>query len=527
MNRLSWIIIIVLAIGLGLIAFLKLWGSHFIDQKLQTALNEAGLEVSYQKINLGLFERKISVEGLNGQYPIPKTGTVQGEVYTIALSGIQWWPLLMHSQLNARTLSVIGPEVRLYRDSTVSRQSGSRDSSNFKIELQQLELKQGKVSIYNRYDSSLQFSADTFNATLHQISLASGDSSLGPNIFKQLEYQLSCIRIPEKSGLHELQIEKLSGKTVDSTLMVEGLHLLPNYSRRGFSRQLKHKTGRMELDITAVQANGIHYGRLWSRQFQMRKLSIPFFSLHVFMDKNVPHDKSQYKKLPQHLLADFGFNTQVDSLEVKSSYIRYSELLPGRNQAGYVDFHKLKATFYNINNNPSDEKGAMRVETSCLLYGSSPVHVRFNFPNFSAPWTYYYRGSLRNFRLSHANQIIAHAAKMKFVDGRVNTLSFEAMANDHMAKGDIEFYYKDVDIEFIEKESGLFKEMVDGLVEWLAFPQENLPGEKHRIGQMYYERDTSRFIFHHLWHSVLSGIKSVILPNLVLPDELKHQKVKE
>ena len=142
------------------------------------------------------------------------------------------------------------------------------------------------------------------------------------------------------------------------------------------------------------------------------------------------------------------------------------------------------------------------------------------------PWTYYYQGNLRNFDMTLANDMIKQAAAIQFTSGYVNELSFQATANPKVATGELEFYYKNLDVEFSKEGKGPAKIAINELVEWTLFPQENIKGKKHRIGQMYFERDTQRSFFNFFWKTIFSGMKSTFMPNIMLPKELKHKKVK-
>jgi hypothetical protein len=496
----------------------------YIDHKIRAALQQAELEIGYEQLEVGLFRRKITLQQVNGQLDIPGSGRIAGQIAALDFEGISWLSLLTSSPVRIQHVTARQPDIRYMIDTTIG---SSRDSAQRRqgFDIRQFSIIDGIAAVHHLPDSSLLARVDTVSVTIRHIQLGTKDTS-GVNRagFKDLSYQFKGFRMPDQNQLHELRVDQIKGNTTQGELSAEGISFVPLYNESKFSRQLKFKSARIEAHIPRLNAINLDHSRLLDKALILQKVDIPEFEITAFVDKNLPHNTGQYKKLPQHLLAELTADVCIDSIQIGSSYVKYAELLPGKTEAGYVDFDELNVLFTNICNTSITSEQPMEAAIRGRLYGKAPMNVFFQFPMMKPPWTYYYRGKVSDFNMKEANSIIDKAAEMKFLDGQVNELSFQVAANDDYSEGDIEFYYEKVDIKFLKKDQKFFRELVNGLIEWLAFPQENLPGEKHRVGQIYVERDKSRFFLRHFWYSILSGIKSTILPNLILPEELKHVK---
>lgn len=99
----------------------------------------------------------------------------------------------------------------------------------------------------------------------------------------------------------------------------------------------------------------------------------------------------------------------------------------------------------------------------------------------------------------------------------VDELTLNAVANAQQVEGEMRFFYKDLDIQYLDSDSKLVKKILNGVVEGLAFPQENLADEKHRLGKIHADRDDSRSVFHYLWQSALSGSNLPYCPTWFCP----------
>jgi hypothetical protein len=504
--------------------------SWYASKQLRSELQRTQTDLTFEKLSISLINRSGTLRNVRGQYTLGVADTLSGSVSDLNLSGIRWLPLVNRGQLHARTLRIEDADITFWKgpkrmqsdraETAISYTLPGKDT--YRLELNQFQLRNARLTGLSTADSSLLYAVDTIQVTGEELLVVPRDTFS----WSQLQTQAFGIHIPEKRKLHDIRIGELVADWSDNSLHTSNLSMTPRFSKDDFHRQLTKKTGRNELTISEVACEGFAFDRLLRDSVSVRRITIPDFEYRLFMDKRVPHDSTQYKKMPQEMLADAGFDIGVDSILIRDGYIKYEHLPAGESESGWVDFQRVQATVLHIRSGTQPDTPPTTVDVRSNLYGQGLVTVHWSFPSYTAPYTYSFHGSLGQFNMNRANSIVVPCSRMEILSGQIRELAFQATADNHLASGDMQFFFENADVVVTPKKDGFFNRLFTDIVEGIAIPKENLASEKHRIGRMYKTRDTSKSIFNHFWETLVTGMKSTIMPNLVLPEELDHEKDK-
>lgn len=164
-------------------------------------------------------------------------------------------------------------------------------------------------------------------------------------------------------------------------------------------------------------------------------------------------------------------------------------------------------------------------EVECLFYGEVFFYLLVQFFVNDFGVLFWYNVWLEQFLLFRVNVILVEVVGFCFKSGMVDEFILNVVVNVQQVEGEMWFFYKDLDIQYLDSDFKLVKKILNGVVEGLVFFQENLVGEKYCLGKIYVDCDDSCFVFYYLWQFVLLGIKFIILFNLVLFEELKYINV--
>ena len=81
--------------------------------------------------------------------------------------------------------------------------------------------------------------------------------------------------------------------------------------------------------------------------------------------------------------------------------------------------------------------------------------------------------------------------------------------------------YENLKVRILDSESKEERNLLGTLSNSLL-QKENLPAQKdYRQGQIRFERLPHKSIFNDLWKAVFSGIRSTVLPDILLSDKLE------
>ena len=530
MNKFLRIGAIVLGCLLLLFLIAEVGLSWYATNKLRTEIDRTETDLEFENLRISLFKRSGTIRQVEGRYGVGQADTLSGSVSSLYLGGIRWASLIRAGQLHANTLRIEDADVTYWKtpksmrsrssDTTSTKTQGEKDT--FRLRLNKFQLLNARLTGLSRADSSLLYAVDTIDITGEDMVVATRDTFS----WSQLQTTATGIHIPEKRRLHDIRIEKLRADWSDSTLQATRFSMIPRYSKDDFHKQLTQKTGRNDLTISEIACQGFAFDQLFRDSLQIRRMDIPGFEFDLYIDKRVPHNFNEYKKLPQEMLAEAGYYIDVDSILIRDGYIKYEHLPAGETNSGWVDFRRLHATILNIRSATIPDAPPTTVDVQASLYGQGPVTVHWSFPNYSAPYSYSFHGSLGQFDMDYANNIVVPCSRMEIQSGQIHELNFQATANNTIATGDMQFFFENADVVVAPQKDGFFNKLFTDIVEGIAIPEENLAHEKHRLGRMYAERETSKSIFNHFWETLVTGMKSTIMPNLILPDELDHEKDK-
>jgi hypothetical protein len=514
-----------LAFTLGVVVFFVL--PSWVEHKIQQAAGNSPVSLSYEKMEVSIIRRQVSCFGMEVKGDLQAASgrwAFQHHAKALHLRQIRWLKLL-RSTFHVSEVQWEAPQVFLERDTagkaktdTASGQTGKP----LRFEIGHLSAQNGQFVYTNAQDTAARATIDTFSLAIGGIAYRSGEG-LSSKVADYLSFNLRGCEMPDRASLHQISLQQLSGDSRDSTLKLKALSVQSLHDADGFARQIEYRKGRYALELPALQVKGLGYKALLRDSLHARSIELTAPQLRVVMDKRVPHDSTREKSLPHTQLSGLGRSVRIDEILLRGADIQYAERYAGQEELGTVDFKDLNADIHTVGNDA--DLSPVTLEAVCSFYGEAPLYLSAQFPINDPGAPFRYDARLEQFPLTRANAILAEAAGFRFKSGMVEQLSLHAVANAQQVEGEMRFFYKDLDIQYLDSDSKLVKKVVNGVVEGLAFPQENLAGEKHRLGKIHAARDDSRSVFHYFWQSALSGIKSTMLPNLVLPEALKHTTV--
>jgi hypothetical protein len=318
-------------------------------------------------------------------------------------------------------------------------------------------------------------------------------------------------------NLSSISMDEMEINSKDSSITVNNFILTPLVSRydygpaRGFQStwmQMKNESIILDkVDFLKI----INKGALYAKSLKIYKPEIS-----VFRDKRIPFPEWQRKPLPQTTLRELGFTVNIDTINLINGYINYQEHPEKAYSTGEVFFTDLNATILNLTNDSirTLTYSKTNIEASANVFDKGKVKAAFLFDLKNMDNIHTYGIELDSMDLSEFNRILIPSASVQIASGHNNKIIMNARANETYSYGEMKFYYDELKIQLLNRETETPKGLGNALGSFFAntfIIKTNNPRNFFlRKGDIFFERDEKRAIFNYWTKTFLSGVVSSI-----------------
>lgn len=322
-------------------------------------------------------------------------------------------------------------------------------------------------------------------------------------------------RFPD--GMYRASVGEIALNTQAQTIAAKELHLKPLLSALAMSAAKGESVTTNDLKIGKVHVSGMDYVA-YARHNALKVQNIVLDSVRLRAHKNRKAKQPEKQKPTLHQMArEMGFPFKIDTLEVKNGFIRYSELAPEGKEPGYITLNGLKGSVTNLSNMPehmSDEMPAM-LQCSFRLMNEAPIDVNVLLPLLHKEEYHALQVTFGPFNPAVLNPMLVPVSYIKVKNGNLSSGSFKADLTAKAGTGSMIVYYKNLEIELLNKgepdKQSLGNKLLSKVADWVAIKDANpMPGEKPRLGTITVTRDPNKSILHHWKSCALSGLLSTI-----------------
>lgn len=409
------------------------------------------------------------------------------------------------------------PKPKLSKDTLSSKNGGLIES----VLLQDILINNGDIVLHNKESGQIPkmaFHNVNFGLKDLNFDLMNKRSELSPQFLleKDLSLSLSNYEVYTKDSLNKLNIGKI--RYLDNTIVIDSVYFQPAMGRYDFLRTKGYQDNTIDAFVEEVRLEDIDFDAYFiNKNMKAHVLRINGLALDIFRDKRIPRKEGVIKPMPQELMQNAPFDLELDSVIVQNGLVRYQEFAPKAMLPGSICFEEVNASISPFVMRKSSEEFPLKssmLSAAAKLMGEGEVKLNANM-FFGPPYPMDVDVELGEFDLYLLNTMLANSVFIKVLDGRVTDGKWDFRMDDDVAKGKMNFRYKDLKIEFLDSltlERGKGKL---GIMTFLAntFTKSNNPRKffNHRVtSPVYFERDKSKFIFGGWWRATFSGLKGTV-----------------
>lgn len=507
--------------------------NFYINKKFSIRLKEEFSErtnfkykLSFDKLSINLITQRFS---LNNVVISPinndKVSSVQFLVSASYFKIIDFSVLsyLKTKNLEINKIEIINPHVSYYLNDSAkfAELFVKKDFSNYlkSISINNFDIINCDVKVYHRIDDLLPFLKSKENG----LSLKNITVNIENNhnqklfIFKDVDFVLNDVEYNLPDSLYTLYGKKVHVSFSKSTLHIDSLKLLPNYSKIDFADKVKFQASRIEIITSKINVNNIDYNRLYKDYFiSARKLEIAGCFFNVYRD-NTKFLKHENKPSFQALLKNIPILFSIDSIELKSGRINFEALQPSASSTGKIFLDKVYLNVFDVCNDTltMNDDHVIKADFGGYVLGKAKFTETYNFPMNCKGESFSCSGSLSAIPLSAFNSIVKPAKHILFKEGQLDDVTFSFDAKEKISTGSMTFKYHDLKIDVLNNRNtkGGIKSLISTLVLNNFKMNKSNPGidGKTRTVKLFVKNNPYRYFLFYSMQTILSGIEPTII----------------
>jgi len=329
--------------------------------------------------------------------------------------------------------------------------------------------------------------------------------------------KLSNIKYILPDNLSSIQVDDLTLDSRDSTIKAGNFALIPLVARYDYGPAKGYQSTWLQIENDSIILKNVDFlGFINHGAFNAQSLNVHKLDVSIFRDKRVPFPEWQRKPLPQTSLRDMNFAIGLDTILLHDGYITYQEHAEKAYTTGEVFFSDLNATILNLTNDSirTQSYPNTRIGATGKLFGKGNIKAEFLFNLVDMENIHSYGIEVDAFDLTEFNRMMVPAASVQISSGKNEKIIMTARANEDYSYGEMKFYYEDLKITLLNRETETPKGIGNVLGSFFAntfIIKSNNPNNLIlRKGDIFFERDKKRAIFNYWTKTFLSGVVSSI-----------------
>jgi len=556
MNRtFRWVAVgIALVVGAGVAVSLTLQAlldADYIERRLNEALDRSTggvYRVEIDAVQWSLWRRALRADRLSLRPDSqalqrqqaterPSTRWGQATVTTVQLQGIHLWPLLWDRTLRLETLIIRQPQVHVEARADAGQRAaddeGASTSPNRsayavhetlarrlpEVAVHQLRVHEGTLSI-RRQQGSVADTLWGFSVEADHVAIDSTSARDTSRVLFSDEVTVAFdgYRRVFNDGLYAVAVGATRASTADASLAVEALQLAPTVSDRAFMQRHDHRTNRFKSAARRVALQGIDYRRfVEERALLMEAMRVDSLVVDVYRNNHLPPDPDGAPpKMPHEAFRAIQQAVRIDTIHVSDGHIRYAELAEEGTQPGAISFEHVFASIYNVTNDPERMTPATPavVDATTRVAGAGRLQTTIRLPLLTPHLSVAYRGRLGPMDARAFNATFVDLAGIRIESGQIDSLRFEADAQQGKATGTLRGVYRDLEVETLDQatgDRGLGERLKTLFLNNIALDSNNRPdGDTLHAVSIDHTHKEGHSFFKFLWLSVRSGLFSLI-----------------
>lgn len=514
MNKFLKFIAGVAVVGLLIMLLTNAVIGPWIGKKIETEFAKAnsGCSIEIEKVNLSLLSSGLEVKNITFKPKIVggEMRVLSGDIASIKLKGINFFKILFKKDIEIRELSI--SKSNLTGSFPFSGKVSQPIVSPVNILIDEIILDEIDFAITNTSNAQA-FTVKEGFLKVYEIQLIKTDTLSG-SVISHFDFEAAGFSMISADSMYSFKALNIQYSATSNTLMLDSFMINPNFEDYDFTSRREFQTDRIEADFSNIFVYHFSVADYFeSQRFVSSYIEIRKMDLSIFRD-NRKSFKHLVKPTFQEIICNYPGLLNIDSLNVLSGNITYTEHAEKANEAGMISFNEIVAKLSKISNDTiyKTDTAYLELHTKAKLMGKGDLAISLKSRIFDRNKIFSVEGTLSGMEASELNPMLEKNAFVYATSGTIDAMSFNFTASNAKATGQTTLLYHDLYLAVKNKRTDDTTAFVQRLVSILAnikvLDSNPLPGEASRVGIIEYKRDPERFLFNFCFKSIMTGIKS-------------------
>lgn len=295
------------------------------------------------------------------------------------------------------------------------------------------------------------------------------------------------------------------------SLSLDSFSYRPALSRDSFIAKAPGQIDYMHALLKNITIAGIDLEALEQDSiFKARSVVVDGSNLDIYRDKRKPYLSNGLRPLPVLALQNLSTKIAIDTVALKETAVRYTEMSDRTGQEGSISVNRINAQLFPVRNIGIGPHDSLALRAEGYLMDSAWLRLRLKESYTDSLGTFAMTLRMKPTDLSVFNDALIPMASVRLASGELDTVSLRAIGNEYFSIGTMQMYYKNLKIQFLKKGSETKKTFLTRLITFAANNLVLKSGNNSRTGTVYFLRNRDRGIFNFLIKTVLSGMASSV-----------------
>jgi hypothetical protein len=537
-------VIITFIIGLVLLGFfylLPVLVNNYLNKNAERIVSNmilrtsdfVGHEVNFGKIRLdynyrGTFLKMDSVSIYPGKQLMEEDKIKFNLSFKEAsLTGFQWVDFLFYNSIHLDSayiadvvLETITPDLEEITDK-MGQDEGSQGENYRLIELNHFRVNKADfINKDSKSDSTRLLINDLF-VFADGFSLSDEDIESQEAIFSVdiIEGYLGEVQLHVNDYINVIQANDLSFNTAEQRLSIDKGAFKNKLRKYSYINRFDKETNWMEVNNARLEITGMNFQSYFREgKIDADNVQLDHLELEVFRDKRKVEDTSKRPKMIHDIINDLPKSIWLKAINFENATISYQERPDTKApSSGKIFFDQVNGEILGFTNYAEklSQNDTLRITAKGRLMGEGQIDMQADYLINDKDGKFLLEGSIGAMNLTSLNNMIMPATRVALKQGRLDNLYFNITADDLDGTGDVVARYSDLKIEILDKNykrnKNVFRDIGAFLANTLVIRTHN-PQKSGGLqkGEVYFQREKHKFIFHYWWNLILSGLKSTI-----------------
>lgn len=525
MRKKKWIIIVSSVILLLIIAGGV--AQYLINKKLNDLLNntieeQLGYEyhVDYKDCHFSLLQNKLSLNDLR----FSKSDTEKYEwtfsASDVDLKGFRAVAFLFGKGFGLDELIIENPELNLMN---VEKSDSTRaDTAQSSKKIPDVKISIGAI---RSRDGSFKYDPDgpeeftcKFGFTLKEIDFK-GQLKDIEKLWDNSGVNLSQCHYQFPDSTYIVDIDKIDLPESGSEISLDNLHFKSNLSKAAFPKKFGWRKSRLDISTPHIQIS--RPKNFTDSLLVISKIKVDSLDFEIYKDARYPWT-DRVTTLPQEGIKNLAKAVKVDSVLCVKSHFTFISVFEDGGPAK-LDFSGITASLAGVQNIDTTKAAFTFNANATFMQATSVVtEIKYMYGK-NDPFTC--SATMGKTKLGFMSNFLQSAAGIRIEEGSADKLELHMSGNKYSEQGYVDFYYNDLKIEAVDKETGEKKWLLNvatDLASGVLFWKKNPDNKNFRRGEFQKDRTVYKGFASQWIEGLFAGTLSSV--SKIDPSKFKRDK---